>query len=117
MRSTPRWSARKSLPAAMSEPTFHVLADPALAVGRLLAKSAWRGETIVLTGGTTAGEAYEHAAALEKDWSAATAWWGDERCYPPDHVGSNYALAKRTLLDRLEQQPEIHRIRGELPPA
>ena len=34
---------------------------------------------------------------------------------PPDDERSNYLLAKRTLLDRLEQQPsEIHRIRGEL---
>jgi 6-phosphogluconolactonase len=101
----------------MVEPTLHVLDDPAAAVGRVLAEAAQRGETIVLTGGTTSGTAYEHASALEPDWSAATAWWGDERCVPPEHEGSNYALAKRTLLDRLERRPEVHRIRGELPPA
>ena len=34
---------------------------------------------------------------------------------PPDDERSNYLLAKRTLLDRLERQPaEVHRIRGEL---
>ena len=34
---------------------------------------------------------------------------------PPDDERSNYLLAKRTLLDRLETQPaEVHRIRGEL---
>ena len=34
---------------------------------------------------------------------------------PPDDERSNYLLAKRTLLDRLEPQPaEVHRIRGEL---
>jgi len=34
---------------------------------------------------------------------------------PPDDERSNYLLAKQTLLDRLEKQPEeIHRIRGEL---
>jgi 6-phosphogluconolactonase len=34
---------------------------------------------------------------------------------PPDDERSNYLLAKRTLLDRIERQPaEIHRIRGEL---
>ena len=71
----------------------------------------------MLTGGSTAGDAYEHAAALEPDWSEASVWWGDERCVPPDDERSNYGLAKRTLLDRLERQPEVHRIRGELDPA
>jgi 6-phosphogluconolactonase len=34
---------------------------------------------------------------------------------PPDHERSNYLLAKRTLLDRLEAQPAgVFRIRGEL---
>jgi len=71
----------------------------------------------VLTGGTSVGQAYEHAATLEPDWSKASVWWGDERCVPPDDERSNYLLAKRTLLDRLEHEPEVHRIRGELQPA
>ena len=34
---------------------------------------------------------------------------------PPDDERSNYLLVKRTLLDRIEQQPrEVQRIRGEL---
>jgi 6-phosphogluconolactonase len=34
---------------------------------------------------------------------------------PPDDEQSNYLLAKRSLLDRIERQPaEVHRIRGEL---
>ena len=34
---------------------------------------------------------------------------------PPDDERSNYLLVKRTLLDRIEQQPaEVHRIRVEL---
>ena len=36
---------------------------------------------------------------------------------PPEDERSNYLLAKATLLDRLERLPEVHRIRGELPPA
>src|SRR5579862_4557652 len=115
MRSTPRWSARKSSPAVTSE--LHVEDDPALAVGELLARAARNGETIVLTGGSTPGKAYEHAAALAPDWSAASVWWGDERCVPPEDERSNYLLAKRTLLDRLDAQPDVHRIRGELQPA
>jgi 6-phosphogluconolactonase len=34
---------------------------------------------------------------------------------PPDDERSNYLLAKRTLLDRIAQEPaEVHRVRGEL---
>jgi 6-phosphogluconolactonase len=101
----------------MTEPQLLLLPDPALAVGELLADAARRGEAIVLTGGSTPGKAYMHAAALEPDWSAASVWWSDERCVPPDEERSNYGLAKRTLLDRLAHQPEVHRIRGELDPA
>jgi 6-phosphogluconolactonase len=101
----------------MSDPTLHVLDEPANAVGELLATAARNGETIVLTGGSSVGDAYERAAALAPDWSNASVWWGDERCVPPDDERSNYLLAKRTLLDRLEREPDVHRIRGELQPA
>ena len=83
----------------------------------LLAESSRRGDEIVLTGGTTPGRAYELAAELEPDWSRAGVWWGDERCVPPDDERSNFGLARRTLFDRLEVQPErVHRIRGEEEP-
>jgi 6-phosphogluconolactonase len=101
----------------MTEPQLSVVDDPGRVVGELLAAAAGRGETIVLTGGSTAGNAYEHAATLERDWGKASVWWGDERCVPPDDERSNYGLAKRTLLDRLEHQPKVHRIRGELDPG
>jgi 6-phosphogluconolactonase len=101
----------------MTSPNLHVLDTPAQAVGELLAEGARAGATIVLTGGASVGEAYERAAVLESDWSEAALWWGDERCVPPDDERSNYGLAKRTLLDRIADQPEVHRIRGELDPA
>src|SRR5205085_5740438 len=95
----------------------HVEDEPARRVGELLATSARARETIVFTGGSTVGKAYEHAAALEPDWSDVSVWWGDERCVPPDDARSNSLLAKRALLDRLAGQPDVHRIRGELQPA
>jgi 6-phosphogluconolactonase len=101
----------------MSDAELHVLDDPAATVGELLAAAAGRGETIVLTGGSTPGAAYERAAELQPDWSGASVWWSDERCVPPDDERSNYGLTKRTLLDRLEREPDVHRIRGELQPA
>ena len=101
----------------MTEPRIEISDDPAVAVGELLAEQAARGGTIVLTGGRTPGRAYERAAALQADWSEVSLWWSDERCVPPDDGRSNYALARRTLLDRLDDEPEVHRIRGELQPA
>ena len=101
-----------------SSPELHVLAAPGHAVAEILAAQARRGGSIVLTGGSSVADAYREAAALEPDWSAVTVWWGDERCVPPEDERSNYRLAKENLLDHLQQQPrEIHRIRGELPPA
>jgi 6-phosphogluconolactonase len=71
----------------------------------------------VLTGGSTPERAYELAARSRADWSAVELWWGDERCVPPTHEWSNYALAERSLLRRVEIPPAaVHRIRGELPP-
>src|SRR5262249_60985386 len=55
------------------------------------------------------------AAQRQPDGGEATAWWGDERCVPPDDERSNSLLGRRSLLDRLERLPDVRRIRGELP--
>ena len=87
----------------------------AAAVAEQLARAARAGGHIALTGGTTPERAYEEAAKLEPDWSKVEIWWSDERCVPPDDDLSNYALAKRTLLDNLGSAPRhVHRIKGEL---
>lgn len=99
----------------MSDVEYVITRDPAVEFGGALAAWGLGGRTIVLTGGTSIGRAYENAAAT-KDWSRSAVWWGDERSVPPDDERSNYGLARRTLLDRLERLPEITRIRGELPP-
>jgi len=102
---------------AASQPELRVVDDPAATVGELLAAQAKVGGSIVLTGGSGPGPAYQLAAERTPDWSRATIWWGDERCVPPDDERSNYLLAKKTLLDRLEAPPRaVHRIRGELQP-
>jgi 6-phosphogluconolactonase len=87
----------------------------AAAVAEHLVAAARAGGHIALTGGTTPEQAYQDAARLEPDWSKVELWWSDERCVPPDDDLSNYALAKRTLLDNLERGPKtVHRIKGEL---
>ena len=99
-------------------PDLQIVDAPAVQVGDLLADQARLGGSIVLTGGSEPGAAYERAAKLEPDWSKVSLWWGDDRCVPPEDALSNYRLAKETLLDKLEQQPrEVHRIRGELEPT
>ncbi len=85
--------------------------------GELLAESARTGGNIALSGGKSPELAHETAAKLQPDWSRVELWWGDERCVPPNDDRSNYAMAKRTLLDNLEAQPgSVHRIRGEIDP-
>jgi len=85
--------------------------------GELLAEAAHSGGHIALSGGTTPELAHQTAAKLQPDWSEVELWWSDERCVPPDDDRSNYGMAKRTLLDRLEVQPaRVHRVRGELEP-
>lgn len=85
----------------------------ARATARLLAEAAEAGGDIALSGGSTPGRSYELAAAA--DWSRARVWWNDDRCVPPDDERSNYRLVEETLFDRLAAQPEVHRVRGELP--
>jgi 6-phosphogluconolactonase len=89
--------------------------EVAAVVAERLARAAREGGNIVLTGGRTPEQAYKEAAKRAPDWSSADLWWGDERCVPPDDEKSNYGMAKRTLLDRLERAPRsVHRIKGEL---
>ena len=97
-----------------------VLADAEAAArraGELLANAAQAGGHIALSGGKSPELAHETAAKLQPDWSGVEVWWGDERCVPPEDDRSNFSMAKRTLLDRLERQPaRVHRVRGEIDP-
>jgi 6-phosphogluconolactonase len=86
---------------------IEVLDDPAEAVAELLVGVADGGH-VVLTGGSSPKRAYELAA--RGDWSAATVWFGDERCVPPDHEWSNYRMADEALLSRLDPRPEVMRM-------
>ncbi|HET8755863.1 MAG TPA: 6-phosphogluconolactonase [Solirubrobacteraceae bacterium] len=92
---------------------IEVLDDPAEAVADLLVQA--RGD-IVLTGGSSPERAYELAAARRDDWSGVTVWFTDERCVPPDHELSNFAMVERTLLARPERPPDCRRMPGELGP-
>jgi len=89
--------------------------EVAAVVGERMAQVAHEGGNIILTGGKTPEEAYKEAAKRADDWTKVDFWWGDERCVPPDHEESNYGMAKRALLDKIERGPRtVHRIPGEL---
>lgn len=100
----------------MSAPDLRVVDDPAAELAGMLCEMAAGGGHIVLTGGSSPAKAYELAAERGTDWSRATLWFGDERCVPPDHEWSNYAMAQATLLSRIGSQPTVHRMEGELGP-
>jgi 6-phosphogluconolactonase len=74
--------------------------------------------SLVLTGGTTAGAAYNLLASdawRERiEWSQVTLYWGDERRVPPDDEGSCYRLVAETLLAGVTPAA-VERMRGEEP--
>ena len=69
--------------------------------------------SLVLPGGSVAEAFLPSLAQAEVDWPRVDVFLGDERAVPPDHVDSNYALARRGLLTRVS--PRVHRMRGEGP--
>lgn len=77
---------------------------------------------MTLAGGTTPGLLYSRLAAAGTagaPWDRVDFFFGDERCVPPTSAESNYALARRELLEPLRIPAQsVHRIEAELrPPA
>ena len=106
-------------------PSAGALAD--VAAGQFVAAAGdaihARGAFVVaLSGGSTPRRTYERLAMKPLGsrvmWSRVQVLWGDERCVPPDHVESNYRMARETLLDRVPvAAADVHRIHGEDDPA
>ena len=77
--------------------------------------------TLVLSGGTSPRLLYEQLAqpalAGSMPWEKTHLFWGDERCVPPDHQESNFALAFQTLITRVPvPAANIHRMPAEITP-
>lgn len=74
---------------------------------------------IALSGGSTPKLLFKILAQRQDlDWSQVHLYWGDERCVAPDDNESNYKMTKDLLLDQIDiPTANIHRIRGEAPPA
>jgi 6-phosphogluconolactonase len=99
----------------VTAPDLRVLDDPAAELAGMLCEVAEAGGNIVLTGGSSPARAYELAAGRGADWSAATIWFGDERCVPPTDERSNHRMAEATLLSKVSPG-EVFRMNGELGP-
>ncbi len=85
----------------------------ALAREAIAARGRW---SVALSGGQTPRALYrllgDEPGAIE--WSCVDVLFGDERCVPPTHPDSNYAMAKQALLARVPISPSrVHRMRGE----
>jgi len=106
-------------------PSATALADAV--AGRFIAAAGdaidSRGQFVVaLSGGSTPRDTYRRlgseALVSRVMWSRVQVLWGDERCVPPDHVESNYRMARETLLDRVPvPAANVHRVHGEDDPA
>jgi 6-phosphogluconolactonase len=74
--------------------------------------------SVALAGGNTPRRVYE-LLATERfkhrvEWSQVDLFFGDERCVPPDHPDSNYAMAYEALLSKVAiPATNVHRIIGE----
>ncbi len=99
-----------------SGPELLVLRDPAGAAADRIISAAEAGGHIALAGGSTPRAAYEAVAGSGADLTSATFWFGDERCVAPDHDDSNFRMARAALFDRLDYEPAVRRMRGELGP-
>ena len=76
---------------------------------------------VSFSGGATPGRLYDLSSLApygdQIDWAAVQAFWGDERCVPPNDAQSNYRQVFDLLLSKVPVRPEnIHRIRAELGP-
>jgi 6-phosphogluconolactonase len=89
--------------------------------GAASAAIAARGRfTIALAGGQTPRPLYQLLATEFRSriaWASWKVFFGDERCVPPYHPASNYAMVASALLAHVSvPERQVHRIAGELPP-
>jgi 6-phosphogluconolactonase len=91
---------------------WHRVDDVPAAFAALLAERA--PAAIALSGGGTARDCYEAAAASAVDWSTTEFWFGDERVVPVDDPDSNEGMARAVWLDRVPTG-EIHSLVGAAP--
>ena len=117
-----------SIPRGNVRGELRVLDDRAALADEAAREITFRARAAVLTrgrfewalaGGSTPRDLYrrlvESPYREEFPWQQTRVFWGDERAVPPDHVDSNYRMAREALLDHVPIPPvRIHRMRAEL---
>jgi len=104
-------------PEALSQAAAAIFAETA---NQAIAE---RGEfRVALSGGKTPERMYALLAQSPHreliDWHRLHAFWGDERCVPPEDLHSNYRQIRDILLSHVPVPLEnIHRVRTELDPG
>lgn len=78
--------------------------------------------SVALAGGNTPRRVYELLATgrfeHRVEWPQVDLFFGDERCVPPDHPDSNYAMASEALISKVAiPAKNVHRIIGEGKPG
>jgi 6-phosphogluconolactonase len=93
------------------------LAAEIIASELLTAVTARGSATLCLSGGSTPQQTYELLArASDVPWNQVQIFFGDERCVPPDHVDSNYRMARLSLFEPAGiSDASVRRMRGEDP--
>lgn len=66
---------------------------------------------VVMAGGSTPRPFYERLAAIPYRWEEVDVLLSDERCVPPDHPDSNFAMVHEALLRKVPAR--VHRLPGE----
>ncbi|MDA2930976.1 6-phosphogluconolactonase [Acidobacteria bacterium AH-259-O06] len=74
--------------------------------------------TAVLSGGSTPKTLYSLLGSSpfteRVPWSRVYLFWGDERCVPPDHPESNYAMTRAAMLSKsVIPEENVYRIAAE----
>jgi 6-phosphogluconolactonase len=101
---------------------FAEVVGDALARGTASEPGRNGGFSLFLSGGPTAKEAYERLAQVtgpgasaggpvttpSVDWTRVDAYWGDERCVPPDDKDANQRLCREALLDPVGPLRSVH---------
>ncbi|WP_159090924.1 6-phosphogluconolactonase [Aquimarina aquimarini] len=75
--------------------------------------------SLVLSGGRTPKLFFEELIKGYKEkinWSKVDIFWLDERCVPPNHDESNYNLAFKHLISKIDNIGGVYRIKGEMEP-
>jgi 6-phosphogluconolactonase len=103
----------QELSIAAAELFVHSAAQATTACGRFL---------VALSGGNTPTTLYQTLASApyrdQINWAKVHAFWGDERCVPPDDPGNCYYQARLALLDHVDiPANNIHRVQSDLEPA